>query len=150
MSQNSVFDQQAFLLHLLAQAAERSSLEFQQVSKDRYGLLRTEWRVPFHLGLYGTMTAGTIGTAPQTHKRKLSRAVHRLCEKRYLTLHRHSEVTRVEHLELTARGRRVFDERRGISAEYDDALKAQLSQPELDALRSGRRKLSGTGRSPFT
>ena len=150
MPPDSAFDLQAFLPYLLTQAAERSSLEFQQVYKDRYGLLRTEWRVLFHLGLYGSMTAGAIGTAAQTHKTKISRAVHRLAEKRYLTRRRDGQDRRVEHLELTPRGRRVFEELRGIAAEYDDALNAQLSPQELDVLRRALRKLGGTGRGPFT
>ena len=47
------FQLQQFLPYLLNQAAEVSSLEFQQIYKDRYGMLRTEWRVLFHLCLYG-------------------------------------------------------------------------------------------------
>ena len=34
-----------FLPYLLNQAAEASSLAFQRTYKDRYGMLRTEWRV---------------------------------------------------------------------------------------------------------
>jgi hypothetical protein len=44
------FDLQLFLPYLLNQAAEDSSLSFQRVYKDRYGMLRTEWRVLFIWG----------------------------------------------------------------------------------------------------
>ena len=44
-----------FLPYLLAMAAEKTSQEFQRYYKDRYGMLRTEWRVLFHLGCYGDM-----------------------------------------------------------------------------------------------
>ncbi|WP_298839875.1 MarR family winged helix-turn-helix transcriptional regulator [uncultured Roseobacter sp.] len=150
MPSDSTFDLQAFLPYLLTQAAERSSLEFHQVYKDRYGLLRTEWRVLFHLGLYGSMTAGAIGTAAQTHKTKISRAVHRLAEKRYITRNRDEKDRRVEHLDLTPRGRSVFNELRGIAADYDDALNAQLSPQELEVLRTALRKLGGSDGGPFT
>ena len=41
MEKNDTFDLWQFLPYLLNQAAEASSLEFQQVYKERYGLLRT-------------------------------------------------------------------------------------------------------------
>jgi len=56
MSQKDAFDLQDFLPYLLNQAADASSLGFQKYYKDRYGMLRTEWRVLFHLGRYGAMT----------------------------------------------------------------------------------------------
>ena len=55
------FDLQYFLPYLLNQAAEEASIAFQKVYKSRYGMLRTEWRVLFHLGRYGAMTATDIG-----------------------------------------------------------------------------------------
>ncbi|HAC50641.1 MAG TPA: MarR family transcriptional regulator, partial [Sulfitobacter sp.] len=76
------FQLQYFLPYLLNQAAEASSLEFQQIYKSRYGMLRTEWRVLFHLGLYGQLTASEIGQRARMHKTKISRAVHRLTERR--------------------------------------------------------------------
>ena len=88
MTENNAFDLQEFLPYLLNQAAEASSLEFQQLYKDRYGMLRAEWRVLFHLGLYGSMTAGEIGRRARVHKTKISRAVHRLAERRFLTRNR--------------------------------------------------------------
>ena len=51
MENSDTFDLQLFLPYLLNQAAEESSLSFQRVYKDRYGMLRTEWRVLFHLGI---------------------------------------------------------------------------------------------------
>jgi len=47
-------------MHLLNRAAEEVSLDFQHHYKDRYGMLRTEWRVLAHLGERGTMTARDI------------------------------------------------------------------------------------------
>ena len=71
MSKTDDFDLQDFLPYLLNQAAETSSLAFQQVYKGRYGMLRTEWRVLFHLGRYGRMTAKEIGQRAKTHKTKI-------------------------------------------------------------------------------
>ena len=60
MTKKDDFDLQNFLPYLLNQAAEESSLAFQNIYKDRYGMLRTEWRVLFHLGIYGRLTAKEI------------------------------------------------------------------------------------------
>ena len=70
MENSDTFDLQLFLPYLLNQAAEESSLSFQRVYKDRYGMLRTEWRVLFHLGIFGQMTARDIGLRARLHKTK--------------------------------------------------------------------------------
>lgn len=142
MPEKDSFDLQQFLPYLLNQAAETSSLEFQQVYKDRYGMLRTEWRVLFHLGLYGKMTAGEIVQAAKMHKTKISRAVHRLAERRFLTRTRDEQDRRVEHLELTSQGRKAYAELRRVAMEYDAALAAQLSPREMSVLRTALRKLA--------
>jgi len=51
------FDINNFLPYLLNRAAEKSSSGFQKEYKSKYGILLTEWRVLFHLGRYGEMTA---------------------------------------------------------------------------------------------
>lgn len=142
MPEKDSFDLQQFLPYLLNQAAERSSLEFQQVYRDRYGMLRTEWRVLFHLGLYGKMTAGGIGQSAKMHKTKISRAVHRLADRRFLTRARDEADRRVEHLELTDQGRKAYAELREIAMEYDAALTAQLTPEENAVLRGALRKLA--------
>ena len=96
------FELETFLPYLLNQAAEVSSLGFQSEYKKRYGMLRTEWRVLFHLGLYGSMTAGEIGQRAKMHKTKISRAVHKLTERRFIERSRDTDDRRVEHLRLTA------------------------------------------------
>lgn len=143
MSQNSSdFDLQDFLPYLLNQAAESSSLEFQQVYKDRYGMLRTEWRVLFHLGLYGQMTAVQICSRAKLHKTKISRAVHRLAERRFITRTRDAGDRRVEHLALTDRGAAAYRDLSAVAQDYDAALQTQLAPQELAVLRSALKKLA--------
>ena len=130
------FDVREFLPYLLNQAAEAASLEFQNVYKDRYGMLRNEWRVLFHLGIYGRMTASGIATRAQMHKTKISRAVQRLAERRYLVRKRDRTDRRVEHLELTALGRKVYADLRTTAREYDAALVEGLSKADVVRLRT--------------
>ena len=74
MTKKDDFDLQNFLPYLLNQAAEESSLAFQNIYKDRYGMLRTEWRVLFHLGVFGRLAAQEICERPPMHKTKNHRA----------------------------------------------------------------------------
>lgn len=136
------FDLEDFLPYLLNQAAETSSLEFQRIYKDRYGMLRTEWRVLFHLGLYGSMTAADIVKSAKIHKTKISRAVLRLGERRFLTRTRDVKDRRVEHLSLTPRGEAAYMDLRGVAQRYDATLCAQFDADELDILRKALRVLA--------
>ncbi len=136
------FNVQDFLPYLLNRAAEESSLEFQQIYKDRYGMLRTEWRVLFHLGSYGEMTAKEIGERARLHKTKVSRAVHKLETRRYLVRTRNETDRRVENLTLTAQGQAVYRELRHIAGQYDSKLVAQFSTEEAAVLRKMLRRLA--------
>ncbi|SEG26336.1 MarR family winged helix-turn-helix transcriptional regulator [Jhaorihella thermophila] len=145
MEKKDDFDLENFLPFLLNQAAEESSLAFQKVYKSRYGLLRTDWRVLFHLGIYGRMTAKEIGQRSKIHKTKISRAVQRLAERRYLTRTRDENDRRSEHLELTPAGEAVYRDLRGIAEDYDARLTAQFTRGENALLRVMLRRLAGMG-----
>ena len=144
------FQLQYFLPYLLNQAAEASSLEFQQIYKSRYGMLRTEWRVLFHLGLYGQLTASEIGQRARMHKTKISRAVHRLTERRFVIRSRDPEDRRVEHLSLTRQGQAAYDDLRAVAQRYNAALMDALDPAEAAVLRRALLKLSDVGQGGFT
>ena len=144
MSQDD-FDLQDFLPYLLNQAAEASSLDFQQVYKDRYGMLRTEWRVLFHLGIYGRMSAKDIGQRSKMHKTKISRAVQKLAERRFLTRQPDDRDRRLEWLDLTAQGLAAYRDLRAIAMQYDNALSERLTEEENAVLRQALRKLAQRG-----
>lgn len=132
----SDFDLEQFLPYLLNQAAEASSLEFQQVYKDRYGMLRNEWRVLFHLGMYGRMTASAIGARAGLHKTKVSRAVAKLEARRFLTRDRDGKDRRVEHLTLTSGGQAAYADLRAVAERYDAALIEGLLPADAARLKS--------------
>ncbi|KIN65330.1 Transcriptional regulator, MarR family protein [Sulfitobacter noctilucae] len=144
------FELENFLPYLLNQAAEASSLAFQQVYKKRYGMLRTEWRVLFHLGVYGQLTASDIGARARMHKTKISRAVHRLTERRFIERVTDKADRRVAHLTLTAQGRAAYDDLRSVAQTYERNLLAQLAPEEVGALRQALLKLSGAAPQDFT
>jgi DNA-binding MarR family transcriptional regulator len=129
------FDLQTFLPYLLNQAAETAGRAFQQHYKGRYGMLRTEWRVLFHLGRYGALTATEIGQRAGIHKTKISRAVAALAAKRYLARETRDSDRRQEELRLTPGGKAVFDDLCKAAAAFDARLAAQFSTEECATLR---------------
>ena len=141
MSDSNNFDLQAFLPYLLNQAAEQSSLAFQRSYKNRYNMLRTEWRVMFHLGLFGTMTARDIGVRGKIHKTKISRAVQKLTEKRFILRQRSAEDRRQESLQLTVSGRAAFLELRKTAEQYQTDLSAEFSVEEFALLQTMLKRL---------
>ncbi len=142
MDKNDDFIVQDFLPFLLNRAAEDSSLEFQKLYKGRYGMLRTEWRVLFHLGMYNRMTARDISQRAKIHKTKISRAVAKLAERRWVSRSRDESDRRAEHLELTAAGRGVYDDLRKQARAYDQKLTQGFSAGDVALLRRMLRQLA--------
>ncbi|SFL31890.1 MarR family winged helix-turn-helix transcriptional regulator [Shimia haliotis] len=141
------FDLLGFLPYLLNQAAEESSLTFQKLYKDRYGLLRTEWRVLFHLGMFGEMTATDIGSRAKIHKTKISRAVHSLAKRRYLKRTPSDTDRRVEWLVLTPAGEAVYRDLRDTAQAYEAKLLQGFSDADVAHLKRVLARLGGVGES---
>lgn len=136
------FDLSEFLPYLLNQAAETTSVEFQRFYRERYGMLRTEWRVLFHLGRYGDQTAGDICARSRLHKTKVSRAVAKLEARRFLTRTESQTDRRREILSLTAAGRAAHDDLTAIAYRYDQDLAKLFSTEEQAVLRKCLVKLA--------
>lgn len=147
---NPGFALETFLPYLLNQASEASSLAFQNVYKSRYGMLRTEWRVLFHLGLYGSMTASEIGQRANMHKTKISRAVHRLAEQRFVKRERDGTDRRIEHLSLTPKGLTAYGDLRRTAERYEAELLRGFTAQEGAALKRALVKLGQTSPDGFT
>ena len=143
MPRDSEFDPQHFLPYLLNQAAEALSLEFQKHYRGQYGMLRTEWRVLFHLGCYGDMTAKEICCQARLHKTKVSRAVAALQAKRFLTRRELERDRRHAVLQLTAQGRRVFADLSGAAHAFDTEVRASMTPDEAEILHRCLIRISG-------
>lgn len=130
-----------FLPFLLFQAAELSSRNFQRHYQLRYGMLRTEWRVMFHLGSTGDQTAKQICNRASLHKTKVSRAVKALEEKRFLSRDTISTDRRSEQLCLTKQGKAVFAELTQVATDFDQRLEQSLGTQEHGNLVATLQKL---------
>jgi DNA-binding MarR family transcriptional regulator len=106
-------------------------------------MLRTEWRVLFHLGIYGEMTAKEIGQRAKLHKTKISRAVQKLVDRRFLTRKPDEQDRRAEQLALTPAGQAAYLDLRKIASDYDASLIAGLTEDEVTVLKRALGKLAG-------
>ncbi|MEP3055567.1 MarR family winged helix-turn-helix transcriptional regulator [Ascidiaceihabitans sp.] len=146
MSENSDdlgFDLVDFMPYLLNQAAEATSIEFQHFYKARYGMLRTEWRIVFHLGRYGAMTAKEICNRTNMHKTKISRGVGALESKRYLKREIDTSDRRLEKLSLTPQGARVFGELNKAAQDFNADFARLFSAEEGVILRRCLKRIAG-------
>jgi len=141
MHPETPFDLTDFLPYLLNQAAEHSSLGFQRIYKGRYGMLRSEWRVLFHLGRYGAMTAKEIGALSLTHKTKISRAVRALEEKRFLVRAEVPNDRRQEQLSLTPAGQSAYTYLLEKANGYHSQMAEQFTDDEMKVLERCLKKL---------
>jgi len=136
MKDNCTFDLEDFMPYLLNQAADASSRGFETYYKSKYNMLRTEWRVVFHPGRYGRMTAKEICERARIHKTKVSRAVHALEEKKLLKRTQSSSDRRHENLEITRSGIRVFQDLSQEAGRYDAEMMGRFTPKEQQQLRN--------------
>ncbi|MEY8120290.1 MarR family winged helix-turn-helix transcriptional regulator [Falsihalocynthiibacter sp. BN13B15] len=130
-----------FLPYLLNQTSEAVSKDFQPQYRERYGMLRTEWRVLFHLGIHGKLTAKEICTLASLHKTKVSRAVTALEAKRFLSRTADENDRRLEHLSLTKQGQKAYADLHKAAQTYEEKITSALSEHEIDTLKSVLKKL---------
>lgn len=142
MIDDADFDIRDFFPYLLNLAAEETSLGFQQIYKDRYGLLRTEWRVLFHLGSYGGLTARDISTRAKIHKTKVSRAVAKLEQRRFVVRKTFESDRRFEMLQLTKDGATAYQQLRKDAIEYEKAVFSKISKSDVEVMKRCLKQLA--------
>lgn len=137
------FDLRSFSPYLLNMAAEQTSLAFQPNYKNRYGMLRTEWRVLFHVGRYGPITSKGVCARARIHKTKVSRAVAALEQKRFLKRQTVEEDRRNEMLSLTTAGHAAFQDLSKAAKDFDTKLMAEFDPEERAVLLRCLERLAG-------
>lgn len=135
-----------FLPYLLFQAGELTSLNFQAHYRSRYGMLRTEWRVLFHLGSIGGQTAKQICESASLHKTKVSRAVKALEKKRFLSREKIENDRRSEVLQLTKQGNAAFADLAIAASDYNKTFEKKLGVEAHETLVATLQKLIAMGK----
>lgn len=133
----SPFDLESFLPYRLNRAAELISLSFAREYKQRYQMTRPEWRTLAALGSSGRMTATEIGLHSNMHKTKVSRAVRELEQRRWLKRTEDAADRRVEHLELTPPGQKVYREMTALAQAYQANLEKSLGPGAIERIEAG-------------
>lgn len=139
---DETFDLKDFVPYLLNISGEVTSRGFEASYKNEYGMTRTQWRVLFHLGRYGDMTARDICTRARTHKTKVSRAVSALEDIRFLKRQKDLDDRRFETLCLTTDGYKAYKTLCGKAAKFDRNLSAHFTSQENAILRRCLRQLA--------
>ena len=135
MTKKDAFDLRDFMPYLLNQAADATSREFETAYKTKYGMLRADWRVLFHLGRYGKMTAKEICSRARMHKTKVSRAVQALEMKGFLMRAQLADDRRHEMLSLTEAGLAVYDDLQSEARRFDTQMMSDFSDTERAQIR---------------
>lgn len=131
------FKLETFLPYRLNLAAELVSQRFAAQYRARYRMTRPDWRTLAALGSYGRMTATQVGANSSMHKTKVSRAVRALEEKRWLKRSEDADDRRIEHLELTPAGKRIYGEMITLAHDYEQELAVLLGADGLKQLEAG-------------
>lgn len=105
-------------------------------------MLRTEWRVLYHLGRYGDLTAKQICTMADLHKTKVSRAVLALERQRFLVRTEVPTDRRNELLSLTKQGVSAFDDLQEEATRYHNSLMATFTAEEQAILQKCLRQIA--------
>ncbi len=126
-----------FLPYRLNRLAALTSRELSRVYAAEFGLTIPEWRVLATLGDCREASAKAIGTASAMHKTKVSRAVAKLEQRRWLTRRTDARDGRIEHLTLTSAGRKALGHLVPKMLGVEAAILDRLTQEEQKALVKG-------------
>lgn len=149
-----------FLPFRLNRLAVEVSQNLAQIYRQRYGIDVPEWRILATLGAEGRCTAQAIAASTRMHKTRVSRAVAYLREAGHVRVAGGTADGRETQLQLTPRGRRLYEtlvplalaRERELLATLDpalaaaflealDRLEAALQLPRTEAaLGAGRRQ----------
>ena len=119
---------ETFIPYRLMTAAEKVSLGFSKIYKEKYGLSRPEWRVLASLAQLGPTTATDIGGHSSMYKTKVSRAVRELEQRKWLMRVTNDKDRRFEQLQLTKTGRANFSKLAALAHAYQANLLQTLGK----------------------
>lgn len=128
---------EGFLPYRMARAAEIISRQFAALYRERHGMTRPEWRTLATLGQFGRATATEIGAHSSMHKTKVSRAIHALEQRKWITRQTDEHDRRIEHINLTREGRRHYRDLVGLARDYEERLLASLGRSGAAKLEAG-------------
>lgn len=131
---NTEFQLEDFLPYRFNRLAAELSKQTRAAYTWHYDLTTPEWRVLALLAQRDSLTASEIGVGTAMHKTKVSRAVHALGKRRWVTRLTSESDRRVTIISLTSTGRLSFDEIKPSVARFEDEFLAGLEIDKNDLL----------------
>lgn len=124
----------SFLPYRLAVVSEHVSQSFARIYGERYGIRNAEWRVISALGESGTMTPTEIGRRCRLHKTRVSRATAELESRGLISRRTSDHDMRVAHLNLTGKGRAMYEEIVPLAEAFVEGIVAELTDTQYKVL----------------
>lgn len=143
-------DLERFLPYRLSVLSNTISQAIAREYAERFDLAVTEWRVIAVLGRFPGVSANEVAERTAMDKVAVSRAVNRLIEMGRVKRETHDNDRRRSVLELTAKGRRVYEQVAPRALAYERELLGALDDDERQWLERILRKLDARGMEVLT
>ena len=130
-----------FLPYLVNKLASRLSDDLARVYQKRFGITIPEWRVIAHLAENKNVSIREIFIRVAMDKSKVSRAAARLELSGYLEKQVNPADRRLIELQLTPKGRTLFEKIEPLALAFEQETLSNLSPHEADLFRTLLNKL---------
>jgi DNA-binding MarR family transcriptional regulator len=147
---NAQLDLERFLPYRLSVLSNTISQAIAREYAERFDLSVTEWRVIAVLGRFPGVSANEVAERTAMDKVAVSRAVNRLLAAGRIKRETHDDDRRRSVLELTAKGRRVYEQIAPRALAHERALLEALDDDERAWLERILRKLDAHGLAAST
>lgn len=134
-AEEKTLDLDRFLPYLLNVIASRVSRGLATVYETRFGISIAEWRVIAHLAQNQKVSVREIHARVDLDRVKVSRAAERLNALGLVAKRVHPGDRRLLELNLTRKGRKLFNEVSPLALAYEDELLRTIGEKDAAALR---------------
>ncbi len=134
MNDHPVLELERFLPYRLSVLSNNVSQAIARQYAERFELSVNEWRAMAILGRYPGVSANEVAERTAMDKVAVSRALARLIDAGRVRRTTHGDDRRRSVLELTARGRRVYEQVAPMALRHEQRLLAHLDAQERDWL----------------
>jgi len=134
MNDHPVLELERFLPYRLSVLSNNVSQAIARQYAERFELSVNEWRAMAILGRYPGVSANEVAERTAMDKVAVSRALARLIDAGRVRRTTHGDDRRRSVLELTARGRKVYEQVAPMALRHEQRLLAHLDTQERDWL----------------
>ena len=131
-------DKPLSLVHVLSNRVERA---FYVEIERKFGVTLAEWRVLLTLTSEPGVSAAEITNRWAMEKMSVNRVIQRLVNRRFVTRDRDPDDGRSYKLEMTAKGRELYEKIAPSGEKRDSELIAAIDSDEVDAMVRALQKI---------